>query len=268
MSKLFCHANGETFCPEDFRLPMEAEEGELLPLKRRLQRLARGRPGEKACSAALVRRLADMPLGEYLRDFPEEREELYRSIPSLNRADATYLDAAHACFCLSMGRSERPPELQGVFAERDDILDILACPMVFAGQDEDEDGEAQPPRKLTVKPLARRVAELRHGTDIFPADMTISCLFEGASLLSGSLFPERLLERFIDEYRGNHVDERTCVMNLLSHAQRLREDNPGNDPLEDREYAQARRDVGTDLYICLLIEPFQLIYQSRKEKSK
>lgn len=105
---------------------------ETIPLEQSLTRLRQGLPSDSAYSAIQVQKMADMPLDDYLRDFPEELADLRRALPELEE-DAVYRDAAALIHRRSCQRTwtEEP----GLSTEYSWCTQILAKPLLRACQE-------------------------------------------------------------------------------------------------------------------------------------
>lgn len=57
------------------------ESRKIIPLEERLNRMAVGLPGNDAYAVELVRRLGDMPLGQYMGQCPDKLEQLRKELP-------------------------------------------------------------------------------------------------------------------------------------------------------------------------------------------
>lgn len=92
--------------PESARTPCKKQ----MSFSERLDRLDRG---IRTSSVEAVRRFANVPLDNYLKDFPEELAELRRQLPVLGE-NATYQDAAVLVYWLMEPSAARPEELREV----------------------------------------------------------------------------------------------------------------------------------------------------------
>jgi len=88
-----------------------ANTAEAIPLSERIARLDQGLCGS---GVEAVRRFANTPLDDYMRDFPEELARMRKALPALG-ASATYQDAAVLVYWLMQDRELWPEELRESF---------------------------------------------------------------------------------------------------------------------------------------------------------
>lgn len=101
-----------------------------IPFSQRVERLNRGLHSDSSHSTRTVRRFAETPLDDYLKEFPKALAELRKAMPMLG-ASATYQDAAVLVYWLLQDRETRPKELRdldGHLGRR--LMEHLALPLL------------------------------------------------------------------------------------------------------------------------------------------
>lgn len=107
---------------------LEAE----IPFSQRIEQLNRGLYSDGVRSAQAIKRLANTPLDDYLKDFPEELDTLRRSLPMLGAA-ATYQDAAVLIYRLQQYYALWPKEFRDLPLMPEDgriLMECLALPLL------------------------------------------------------------------------------------------------------------------------------------------
>lgn len=108
--------------------PLKAQ----VPFSQRIEQLDRGLYSDAVRSAQAIRRLAKMPLDDYLKDFPNELDKLRKSLPMLG-ASAAYQDAAVLIYKLQQSYVLWPKELRALPLMPDDgtiLMEYLALPLL------------------------------------------------------------------------------------------------------------------------------------------
>lgn len=217
-----------------------------------------------------LKKLGDMPLEEYMKEYPQLLERLKILLPESCR---TYAQAAEAAHCLL----QNP---RGDNAENGSLLmHALALPLVSQARARTEacdalleDGmdefvrqltepDEQKRREILWAERQRRYAELRKEMDALKKEdiflwrfltLRLDDFFKGVGICTHLNYPD-WLARAVCEYHCNNLDRDSNYTEALCLA------------YEKATSATFDQDDGTRLLYQLTIEPFHLIYQKARE---